>query len=129
MSGITRYKLVLIILLITSVTVLGVQIIAFKEQIAQQAYITSWGYLPLTIPALIFTISFLPLMYSSWFKESRKGFVCYIKLLFFTKGLISPFIQNDESFSITMTFPIFTTIQYTNNANGNTANFAKKIES
>jgi hypothetical protein len=84
MSGITRYKLVLIILLITSVTVLGVQIIAFKEQIAQQAYITSWGYLlPLTIPALIFTISFLLLMYSSWFKESRKGFVCYIKLLFF----------------------------------------------
>lgn len=83
MNWITKYKPVLIILLITSVVVLGGQIIAFKEQIVQQSYITSWSYLPLTIPALIFTISFLPLMYSSWFKESRKGFVYYIKLLFF----------------------------------------------
>jgi hypothetical protein len=83
MNWIIKYKLVLIILLITSVTVLGIQIIAFREQIAQQTYITSWNYLPLTIPALIFTISFLPLMYSSWFKESRKEFAHYVKLLFF----------------------------------------------
>lgn len=83
MKWAVKYKLGLIILIISSAIVLSIQILFFKELVEQQNDVTSWNYLPLAIPALIFTVSFLPLMYSSWFKESINKATYLIKLFFF----------------------------------------------
>lgn len=83
MDWIAKYKWVLITLLGSSAAVLGIQLLMLREKSIEQTYIIEWGYLPLLIPTFIFTISFFPLMYFSWFKDNQQGGIKVIKQLFF----------------------------------------------